>query len=124
MACNRDIFTFLPFTYWTGDWVGPRAGLDAVENGKILHSNESNVGRPARNPSLHPTELSRLPFICCIAPKGNDICDSETFNKHKSSAKRNLISGTIQVFILQTFMSIFRFTQYYSHFFTTCFGPY
>jgi hypothetical protein len=26
--------------------------------------------------------------------------------------------------LLQTFISIFRLTQYCSHFFTTCFGPY
>jgi hypothetical protein len=26
----------IPSTHWTGAWVGPRAGLDAVENGKNL----------------------------------------------------------------------------------------
>jgi hypothetical protein len=29
--------------HWTGDWVGPRAGVDAV-----LSFRESNPGRPAR----------------------------------------------------------------------------
>jgi hypothetical protein len=28
---------FTPGTYWIGGWVGLRAGLDAVEKGKILH---------------------------------------------------------------------------------------
>jgi hypothetical protein len=37
-----------PGTHWTGSWVGPRAGLNAVGKRKILHSRGSNPGRPAR----------------------------------------------------------------------------
>jgi hypothetical protein len=33
--------------------VGPRVGLDAVENRKILHCREANPGHPARSPSLY-----------------------------------------------------------------------
>jgi hypothetical protein len=29
-----------PGTHWIGGWVGPRAGLDAVETRKILHCRE------------------------------------------------------------------------------------
>jgi hypothetical protein len=42
-----------PGTHWTGSWVGPRAGLDAVEWGKIFCScRKSNTGRPACSSSL------------------------------------------------------------------------
>jgi hypothetical protein len=38
-----------PDTNWIGGWVGPRAGLDAVEWRKIVcPCRESNPGRPAR----------------------------------------------------------------------------
>jgi hypothetical protein len=42
-----------PGTHWLGGWVGPRIGLDAVEERQILPCRESNPGRPARSPSLH-----------------------------------------------------------------------
>jgi hypothetical protein len=29
-----------PSTHWIGGWVGPRAGLDAVEKRKIMHDTE------------------------------------------------------------------------------------
>jgi hypothetical protein len=35
-------------THWIGGWVGPRAGLDAVEKRKILYYRGSNPARPAR----------------------------------------------------------------------------
>jgi hypothetical protein len=35
-------------THWIGGWVGPRVGLDAVEENKFLYCRESNPGRPAR----------------------------------------------------------------------------
>jgi hypothetical protein len=39
---------FLPGTHWIGGWVGPTAGLDAVEKRKIFHCRELNPGLPAR----------------------------------------------------------------------------
>jgi hypothetical protein len=43
--------------------VGPRAGLDAMEERKIsCPYREWNPGRPARSPVDIPTELSRLPI--------------------------------------------------------------
>jgi hypothetical protein len=41
-------------THWIGGWVGLSAGLDAVEERKILHCRESN------QPVAIPTELSPL----------------------------------------------------------------
>jgi hypothetical protein len=38
-----------PGTHRIGGWVGPIAGLDAVEKRKIVHCQESNMGRPARS---------------------------------------------------------------------------
>jgi hypothetical protein len=35
-----------------GDWVGPRAGLDAV-GGNLFPSHDSNSGRPAPSPSIY-----------------------------------------------------------------------
>jgi hypothetical protein len=40
-------------TNWIGDWVGPRAGLDAVENRKIL-------SLPGIEPGPSPYRLSYL----------------------------------------------------------------
>jgi hypothetical protein len=43
-----------PGTQWIGGWVGPRAGLDAVEKRKIsCPCWESNPGRPSRGPLLY-----------------------------------------------------------------------
>jgi hypothetical protein len=43
-----------PGTHWIGGWVGPRAGLDAVEKRRIsCPCRESNPGSQARNPSLY-----------------------------------------------------------------------
>jgi hypothetical protein len=50
-----------PVTHWTGGWVGPRAGLDAVVKRKIL-----SPCRQSNPPIIQPvtqrctTELSRL----------------------------------------------------------------
>jgi hypothetical protein len=41
-----------PGTHWIGDWVGPRAGLNAMEK-SLLPSWESNPGRAVRSPSLY-----------------------------------------------------------------------
>jgi hypothetical protein len=40
-------------THWRGSWVGPGAGLDAIEKRKTLHCRESNPGHSARSPSLY-----------------------------------------------------------------------
>jgi hypothetical protein len=45
-----------PGTRWIGGWVGPRTGLDDVEERKILPLPELELrplGRPARSQSLH-----------------------------------------------------------------------
>jgi hypothetical protein len=42
-----------PGIHWIGDWVSPRAGLDAVEKREILHCRESNLGRPAHSPAVN-----------------------------------------------------------------------
>jgi hypothetical protein len=40
-----------PGTHWTGGWVGPRAGLDTEDRGKILcPCRESNLDRPVVQP--------------------------------------------------------------------------
>jgi hypothetical protein len=44
-----------PSTYWVGDWVGPKAVLDAVEYRNIsCPYRESNPDCPARSLSLYP----------------------------------------------------------------------
>jgi hypothetical protein len=52
----------IPGTHWTGDWVGPRAGLDtAATKIKIPCPNgEPNSGHPPRSLVTILTELSRL----------------------------------------------------------------
>jgi hypothetical protein len=45
-----------PGTHWTGGWVGSRAGLDDVENGKFLPLPGLEIqplGRPASSQSLY-----------------------------------------------------------------------
>jgi hypothetical protein len=40
-----------PCTHWTGGWVGPRAGLDTEDTGKIpCPRRESNPDRPVVQP--------------------------------------------------------------------------
>jgi hypothetical protein len=43
----------VPGTHWIGGWLGPGAGLEAVEKRNILPSRESNRDRLARSPSLY-----------------------------------------------------------------------
>jgi hypothetical protein len=43
----------IPGTYWIGDWVGPRAGLDAVEKRKILPLPGIEPSPPSLIPSLY-----------------------------------------------------------------------
>jgi hypothetical protein len=38
-------------THWIGGWVGPRAGMDAVEKINFFHCRGSKPGRPASSPS-------------------------------------------------------------------------
>jgi len=39
-----------PLTHWIGDWMGPRAGLDAMMRGKkTLLCQELNFGRPSHS---------------------------------------------------------------------------
>jgi hypothetical protein len=42
-----------PGIHWIGDWVGPRAGMDAMEKRKLLHCQDSNPGSPARSLPLY-----------------------------------------------------------------------
>jgi hypothetical protein len=46
-----------PGTHWTGGWVGPRAGLDTEDRGKILSPlpgiEPRSPGRPARSQTLY-----------------------------------------------------------------------
>jgi hypothetical protein len=58
-ASRRGRFTpkeRAPGTHWRGGWVGPRAGLDDVENRKFLTLSGlefRSLGRPARSQSLY-----------------------------------------------------------------------
>jgi hypothetical protein len=60
-----------PGTDWLGDWVGLRAGLDAIGKRIILHCQESNPGRPARIPSLYrlsyPDSSIEAELYCNVA---------------------------------------------------------
>jgi hypothetical protein len=53
-------------THWIGDWVGARAGLDAVKRKISCLCRESNPGCAARGPSLY-----RLNYL--ETPKPNRI---------------------------------------------------
>jgi hypothetical protein len=43
----------VPGSHWIGDWVGSRAGVDAMEKRKSCPCRKSNPCRPARSPSLY-----------------------------------------------------------------------
>jgi hypothetical protein len=45
-------------THWIRGWVGPRAGLDAVDKIRISTCLESNPGRPTHSPSLYKLSYS------------------------------------------------------------------
>jgi hypothetical protein len=47
-----------PYAHWRGGWVGPGAGLDAVEHRKSLDFVGNRT--PAVQPRAIPTELSQL----------------------------------------------------------------
>jgi hypothetical protein len=61
----RPVFSFTPLslyplgkrpppgTHWMGDWVDLRVRLGAMEKIKIFRCRESNMGHPARSPSLY-----------------------------------------------------------------------
>jgi hypothetical protein len=61
-----------PGTHWIGGWVGPRAGLDAVEKRQIFPRRESNPGRPAHSPSLYRLRLISGRFLQVFLP--NILC--------------------------------------------------
>jgi hypothetical protein len=52
MEMSGQLHAPVPGTHCIAGWVGPRAGLEAVER-KILHCREWNPGRPAGSPSLY-----------------------------------------------------------------------
>jgi hypothetical protein len=53
-----------PGTHWIWGWMGPIAGLDAVEYRKMsCPCRESNPGRPDSSLVDIPTELSQLPLL-------------------------------------------------------------
>jgi hypothetical protein len=51
--------TTLPFTHWIGGWVGPRAGLDAVEKREILLLSGIQPRPSSPYPVTIPPEISR-----------------------------------------------------------------
>jgi hypothetical protein len=61
-----------PSSYWTGDWVGPIADLDAAEEIAIsCPYRESNPGRPACSRSLYT--LSYLDAWPTKGPEFNTV---------------------------------------------------
>jgi hypothetical protein len=58
-----------PRTHWIGSCVGPRAGLDAVEERQNLPCKKSNPGLPARNPSLYLLNYSDSELIVVYLKK-------------------------------------------------------
>jgi hypothetical protein len=59
-----------PGSHWIGGWVGPGAGMDAMENKNITCScQELNLGHPARSIVAIPAEISLLPIYYQIGFK-------------------------------------------------------
>jgi len=50
-------------THWTGGWVCPRGGLDAVAKRNLYPCRESNPGGPVHSLVTVLDEISRLLFI-------------------------------------------------------------
>jgi hypothetical protein len=75
-----------PVTHWLGGWVGPTAGLDAVELRKIsCLCRESNPGRPARSPSLY-----RLSYP---GSQGPHNLHTQSDNTHRPKGKAIPVTG-------------------------------
>jgi hypothetical protein len=75
----------VPDIHWTGSWMGPRTGLEAVLKRKFPSPcRESNPRTPVVQPVAQPytTELSRLPNMGRKVRKAviwviNNICNNE-----------------------------------------------
>jgi hypothetical protein len=50
-------------THWIGSWLDPRAGLNAVENRKILHCRESNYDLQSTTYHYTDRAISTLDII-------------------------------------------------------------
>jgi hypothetical protein len=61
--CRFTLGERTPGTQWIGGWVGPRAGMDDVENRKILILTGTRTSTP-RSPS-HSQSLYRLYYATC-----------------------------------------------------------
>jgi hypothetical protein len=66
-----------PGTHWLGDWVGPRTGLDDVEERKsssLLGLKLLPLGRPAFSQSLHQLQYpgSEVPAYNCFIISATD----------------------------------------------------
>jgi hypothetical protein len=58
--CRFNAGKSAPGTHWIGGWVGPRAGLDAMEKINILRLPGIEPGPSSPYPVAIPTELSRV----------------------------------------------------------------